>query len=751
VFLLGTAGGGDLPAKLSGLWRSDRLRRIDLAELSHGEVEDLLQRALGSAVEPRTVDELWSVSRGNPLLLRELILGAQAAGALADSHGVWRITAELPVTSRLAEVVAARIAGAGPSREALDLLALAASVSAAELTEMAGSAAVEHAERAGLVSVRTSGRRTEVTLAHPVFGRVLRDELGTLTRRRLLHGHAGWIERHGGRRREDPLLIATWRLDAGYPVEPDMLLQAARLARYGQDFPLVERLVRAAGQPTPEAQLLLGEAYYALARYAEAEQVLAVAQQAAADPRQLAQIVAARADALTWGLLQPAAALAAIGSARARTTDPVALAELTAIEATVRMSDGQPAAVLDLLAPLRDHPDQRVRVLQAVAHATALLLTGRCETALAAAQHGLADHLQLGDQLALPPPGAEVVIQTWALQEAGRLSEAADLANAGHQYAAADGSAIGCIWFELLLGRGALLSGRVRTARRWFAQAEARCREHGYDGPRQAALAGLATTAAWLGDTAAARSAIAEASQLAGLRYLWGELERGRAWAAVPESLGQARAILLAAAEDTTARGVLTSAATLLYDVARLGDPRLARDRLEQLASRCQGPWVPGYARAATAAAATTSDPAGLATAADWFERHGALLFAAETALAAAAAYRRAGTSRPARALELRAGTLARQCEGAHTPALISATATASLTPREREVAMLAARGLTSHQIASQLLLSVRTVEHHLQHAYEKLGITRRQQLADALADLQSHPKVASHSDEHNV
>ena len=184
------------------------------------------------------------------------------------------------------------------------------------------------------------------------------EELGTLTRRRLLHDHAGWIEGRGGRRREDALLIATWRLDAGYPVEPEMLLQAARLARYGQDFALVERLVRAVGQPTPEAQLLLGEACYALARDAEAVRVLAVAQQAAADQRQLAQIVTARADALTWGLLQPAAALAAIGSARARTTDPVALAELTAIEATVRMYDGQPAAVLNLLAPLRDHPNR---------------------------------------------------------------------------------------------------------------------------------------------------------------------------------------------------------------------------------------------------------------------------------------------------------------------------------------------------------------------------------------------------------
>jgi DNA-binding NarL/FixJ family response regulator len=75
--------------------------------------------------------------------------------------------------------------------------------------------------------------------------------------------------------------------------------------------------------------------------------------------------------------------------------------------------------------------------------------------------------------------------------------------------------------------------------------------------------------------------------------------------------------------------------------------------------------------------------------------------------------------------------------KGARTPALIAAAGAASLTPREREVAMLAARGLTSHQIASELVLSPRTVEHHLQHAYEKLGITSRAQLAEALAGLQ--------------
>ena len=126
-----------------------------------------------------------------------------------------------------------------------------------------------------------------------------------------------------------------------------------------------------------------------------------------------------------------------------------------------------------------------------------------------------------------------------------------------------------------------------------------------------------------------------------------------------------------------------------------------------------------------------------LTTATDRFENSGALLFAAETTLAAAVAYRRAGSSRPARALELRSATLAGLYEGARTSGLIAATAAASLTARELEVAMLAARGLTSQEIASQLVLSVRTVDHHLQHVYEKLGITRRKQLADALASFQ--------------
>ncbi|MDE0802176.1 MAG: helix-turn-helix transcriptional regulator [Acidimicrobiales bacterium] len=56
-----------------------------------------------------------------------------------------------------------------------------------------------------------------------------------------------------------------------------------------------------------------------------------------------------------------------------------------------------------------------------------------------------------------------------------------------------------------------------------------------------------------------------------------------------------------------------------------------------------------------------------------------------------------------------------------------------ALTRREREVAALAANGLTGPEIAGQLFLSVRTVNNHLQRAYQKLGIESRAGLADAL------------------
>ncbi|MFE2913713.1 AAA family ATPase [Kitasatospora indigofera] len=56
-----------------------------------------------------------------------------------------------------------------------------------------------------------------------------------------------------------------------------------------------------------------------------------------------------------------------------------------------------------------------------------------------------------------------------------------------------------------------------------------------------------------------------------------------------------------------------------------------------------------------------------------------------------------------------------------------------ALTPQEREIAELAATGLTNKQIAERLFISHRTVGAHLYQIYPKLGIASRVALRDAL------------------
>jgi DNA-binding NarL/FixJ family response regulator len=57
-----------------------------------------------------------------------------------------------------------------------------------------------------------------------------------------------------------------------------------------------------------------------------------------------------------------------------------------------------------------------------------------------------------------------------------------------------------------------------------------------------------------------------------------------------------------------------------------------------------------------------------------------------------------------------------------------------SLTPQERQIAMLAAAGLTNKEIGQRLFMSHRTVGAHLYQIFPKLGITTRAALRDALA-----------------
>jgi DNA-binding CsgD family transcriptional regulator len=53
-----------------------------------------------------------------------------------------------------------------------------------------------------------------------------------------------------------------------------------------------------------------------------------------------------------------------------------------------------------------------------------------------------------------------------------------------------------------------------------------------------------------------------------------------------------------------------------------------------------------------------------------------------------------------------------------------------SLTPAELDVVRLVGEGLPNKDIATRLFVSPRTVQSHLRHVYNKLGVTSRVQLA---------------------
>jgi DNA-binding CsgD family transcriptional regulator len=169
-----------------------------------------------------------------------------------------------------------------------------------------------------------------------------------------------------------------------------------------------------------------------------------------------------------------------------------------------------------------------------------------------------------------------------------------------------------------------------------------------------------------------------------------------------------------------------------LHTQARLGAASVVTTDLDSLERRIDPGIVNVFAAHARHLAADNAE--GLQEVAAAFSSLGADLLAADAWADAAVAWTRSGSARNAAAATRAAVDGAKVCQGASTPSLRSIDARARLTPAEHETAVLAAAGQSNKDIADGLVLSVRSVENRLQRVYEKLGITSRAALPEALS-----------------
>ena len=438
VFVVVTLRSGEATSDaIAALWKDELALRIDVRPLDRPDTERLLSAALGSDVDGAAAHQLWRSSEGNPLLLRELLLGAQETNLLVNQHRVWRLVAPLGSSARLSELIDARLQDLSASaRAALELVALGEPLGLDIMSALGAVEDIEVLEARGLIRFHVDGRRREVRLAHPVHGEVVRNTLPALRAMAIERRLSEAVRASGARRRDDRMRVAVWALASGSSIEPAELVDAAHYAWFANDYALAERLARAAiatDRADMMAHHLLGEVLARLGRPEEGEVALQRAAALATLDREHALVALTRAGISFWGLDRREDAATILRDAVREMPEGAWRDELLGELATYDLLNGHLARAIEQAEVIVERADSpRALVVGAIAGAPALAVTGRTDEALALADRALLIHLELGEQVAMADPGIHLVSRCLALIEAGALQQATDTATFGY-------------------------------------------------------------------------------------------------------------------------------------------------------------------------------------------------------------------------------------------------------------------------------------------------------------------------------
>ena len=723
--------GEKTPDRVARLWSGGSCQRLNLRPLGEADIRALLEHLLGGDVEDRLPRLLVQRAAGNALLLRELIRSGLDSGAIVRSHEVWRLAGPLPLGDGAADLIRAGLSGlADAALEGAQLIAVGEPLRLTLARQAIGDPVLEDLEAKGLLLVQDTVDGPAVTLTHPLYGSVLRHDLPALRSHRLRRRLIAAIQSSTPATPREVLCSALWRVELQDPIDGGELIAAARLARSSSSV-TAELLTRAAIKADPgsvEAVVLLAEVLSTQGRVAEMDRLL--------DGIELdSQNDADRRAVLYWRALGRTrlGEVREVAAMIATTPVDVSAPQLQAMHAQALMLDGALGEAMAVARPVFDDEsnDPASRTLAAITLVAGGTYTGE----FAETERAMNAVLPLADASrgALPFGTATVKVSgVIARCAVGRLDAAEALAHQMYDEAlTADDE-----WLRprgaSALGIAALMRGQARTATRYFRITVASLNE--FDGLfLRYNLSFLARAAVLAGFTEEARAALdppADAPQFPLFRADW---ERAEAGLLAAEGKLSAAAEQVVNAARTAARfGAWGSVLFAAHDAARYTGSAEAAELVMTAADRIDGPLPHTVSMHAHARA--TRDPHLLSDVSARFEELGAILFAAEAAYAAARAFQDAGEARRAASSIVRGRALHARCEDAAIPWVSGFQSVAALTPREQEIALLAAAGLPDLAIANELGLSVRTVQNHLTHGYAKLGVANRQALPKALA-----------------
>jgi DNA-binding CsgD family transcriptional regulator len=715
---------------VNALWKDGLLLRLDLKPLSHHQCEKVLKAALGGDVGTHTVQRMWNLTRGNVLFLYQLVRQELQSGRLTDDAAGWRWSGEMTASSTLIDLVDLYV-GTAPDEilDVLDLIAVAEPLELADLSAVADPSVIEEAERRELISVGGNASSTLVRFAHPLYGEVRRARMRPLRAARLRGSLARTMQKsRAGSGPVDRLRLALLWLDSDLPGDAGILLHGASEAFLRLDLDLTNRLCEGAlaAGAGPEARLLYSLSLYSMGRVVEAEAILDALPSEQPDFFWLTAVMIKSANRLfllgqsdeAWRILDEAYA-AAPPELKAQ-LDPLRVLGLAMAGNPVEAASAAEALNADVLAPLPatilacgeaialgdlGQPDAVTAAVEAcnrraggapqaahqmvalnLMHADALIVGGLLDQAQALGEHL---HAQWGD-IPRDPSAVAVAITGVAALARGDLNLAqqqlrAAIANIEPRHDRTGG----LYWFWLAYTDALARAGQATAA------AEALEKVEHYHHPSFVFVeSNRLLVSAWV---AAAHGRTSEAIAMAG------------------------QAAEFAAAHKQLAREVMSLQAAIQFgDQSRVS-------RLTELSGAVGGTRAPVVARWARAVADTDGDE--LLRVSEDLEAMGDRIAAADAAAHAALAFGNDNLRGSRLTASGRASRIITEC-GAVTPATLAAAASLPLSDREREIAMMASRGLSNKQIAELLVMSVRTVEGHVYRACTRLGLKNRSELA---------------------